>query len=60
MYWKTTGSNLPIFVIPTEKKKDYHASKQLASRGMYPEIPNNYRVHELDVYPEDSISFMNQ
>ena len=60
MYWRTTGNNLPIFVIPTNEKKDFNANKQLASRGIYPDIPQTYRKHELDVYPEDTISFINK
>lgn len=58
MYWRNTGANLPIFVIPSKDRETYHTSKQLTAKGMIVEIPENYRVYEQDVYPEDTISFM--
>ena len=58
MYWRTTGTNLPIFVIPNRERETYYTSKQITAKGVSIEIPENYRLFEQDIYPEDTISFM--
>ena len=57
MYWQSTGSNLPIFVVPNKELKKYHTTKQLAAKGIYQDVPEEFRKYEQDVYSENIIQF---
>lgn len=60
MYWRETGRNIPINSIPISMKTNFMTTKQLSVKKVINEVPEEYRLFEQDIYPEDSISFIQE
>lgn len=46
LYWRSTGMNIPVNVIPIKDKATYMTTKQLSVKKIFNEIPEEFRQYD--------------